>query len=165
MSTTTAGIDELVLDTNVLLDWLVFRNPEVLSISDALRGRRLRWVATAAMLKELGHVLHPALLARWQVSAEQVWQTVEEHVCRVDAPEPAPKGQRMRCRDADDQIFIDLALARQCAWLVTRDRALLKLASRARAAGVAVLTPPDWNSRRAAAETADTAASEAGLPA
>jgi len=41
-------------------------------------------------------------------------------------------------------MFIDLAIASRARWLVTRDRAVLKLAKRMRASGVEVLAPPDW---------------------
>ena len=52
--------------------------------------------------------------------------------------------QRLRCSDPDDQCFIDLAVARRTPWLVTRDHALRRLARRAGAFGVAVLTPEAW---------------------
>ncbi|MFP5353710.1 MAG: prolyl oligopeptidase family serine peptidase, partial [Gemmatimonadota bacterium] len=40
----------------------------------------------------------------------------------LTAPEPA--NGPLSCRDADDQVFIDLALATRCRWLLSRDRAL-----------------------------------------
>ena len=46
--------------------------------------------------------------------------------------------------DSDDQAFIDLAVHRRCHWLITHDRALLRLASRARPFGVQVLPPARW---------------------
>ena len=51
---------------------------------------------------------------------------------------------RMRCTDPDDQTFIDLALSRGAQWLLSRDRAVLKLAKRARVLGLHILTPAAW---------------------
>ncbi|MFM2057711.1 MAG: hypothetical protein RLY71_2096 [Pseudomonadota bacterium] len=149
---------EIVLDTNVLLDWLVFRNSVTTTLQAELDAGRLRWSVTAPMLQELGYVLTPALLARWQVDPEAPWQTVRRYAHEVEAPAPLGPDQRLRCSDRDDQIFIDLALTRRCRWLLTRDRALLKLARRAGLQGVTVLTPEAWRATLAA-ETppADTA--------
>lgn len=55
---------------------------------------------------------------------------------------PAPLN--LRCSDADDQIFVDLALAQGARWLITHDRALLKLARRAGGRGLAIVTPTCW---------------------
>ena len=60
--------------------------------------------------------------------------------CRVVEP-PAPDPAPIRCRDPDDQKFIDLALARSAAWLFSRDKALLALARRARSRGVTICPP------------------------
>ena len=59
----------------------------------------------------------------------------------------------MRCSDPDDQKFIDLAVAAGARWLVTRDRAVLRLASRMRSAGVLVVTPQAWLAGRSAGST------------
>jgi predicted nucleic acid-binding protein len=50
----------------------------------------------------------------------------------------------MRCTDPDDQVFIDLALACKARWLLSKDRALLKLARRARALGLSIQPPASW---------------------
>jgi len=51
---------------------------------------------------------------------------------------------RLRCTDRDDQMFIDLALACGARWLLSRDRAVLKLGKRARLLGLDILTPAVW---------------------
>lgn len=129
-----------VLDTNVVLDWLVFRDPRVRPLADALQARQLRWLACAAMREELGHMLAHTSLARWQPDREQALTVFDAavHLC------PPPPRSRLPCTDADDQVFIDLALAEKAQWLLTHDRALLKLARRARPHGVQVATPAAW---------------------
>ena len=48
---------------------------------------------------------------------------------------PAASKCRLNCRDADDQKFIDLAVAEQ-ALLLSKDRHILSMAKRLRALGV-----------------------------
>jgi predicted nucleic acid-binding protein len=63
----------------------------------------------------------------------------------VDEP---PRGP-LRCKDPDDQVFIDLALHVGARWLFTKDAALLKLARRARQRGVGVTSLQQWVSQGA----------------
>lgn len=128
-----------VIDTNVVLDWLLFADPRVRWLADAVTTGRLRWLATEAMLEELAHVLARPFDARWPVDAPAILATVRRHVELV-APRAVP-GQPLPCRDPDDQKFIDLAVAWPAAWLFSRDRALLHLARRALPRGVRVLNP------------------------
>jgi predicted nucleic acid-binding protein len=131
---------EAVLDTNVLLDWLVFADPKVAPIAEGVQAGILRWVATGPMLDELRHVLQrPPLQVRRPASLED---SIARWCHPVDSPPEAPR--RLLCTDPDDQKFIDLALYRRSRWLISRDRALLKLARRALVHGVQVCQPGAW---------------------
>ncbi len=130
----------VVLDTNVVLDWLVFRNPRVAPLAEALQSGGLRWLATPPMRDELAHMLGHQSLARWEPNAEQALTVFDGLVTVCSAAPPC----RLRCTDPDDQVFVDLAFAQRVVWLITHDRALLKLARRAREHGIAVLTPAAW---------------------
>jgi putative PIN family toxin of toxin-antitoxin system len=134
----------VVIDTNVVLDWLVFRNPDCADLAAALVAGDLRWVATRAMRDELAHVLARGHLDAWAPDLTALWVNWDRHCAEV--PDPAPGGPpgRLRCSDADDQKFIDLAVASKARWLVTRDRAVLKLARRLRERGVDALPPGRW---------------------
>jgi putative PIN family toxin of toxin-antitoxin system len=126
-----------VLDTNVLLDWLVFGDPRVAPLAGAVLDGSLRWVASADMLDELHHVLsRPPLGLRRPPSLDSILARCCQRVPAAPASLPL-----LRCTDPDDQKFIDLALHRGCAWLITRDRALLKLRRRAAQRGVQVIPP------------------------
>jgi putative PIN family toxin of toxin-antitoxin system len=118
-----------VLDTNVVLDLLHFADPPVLPILRALQDRRIECRASVATLAELQRVLtYPefgldargthAILVRYQALA----------AC-IDVPQAM---DLPRCRDADDQKFLELATAAGAHVLVSRDRALLDLAGRGR---------------------------------
>jgi predicted nucleic acid-binding protein len=132
-----------VLDTNVVLDWLVFANPAVRSIAQAVESGRLRWVATIEMRAELAEVLRRGLPRDPLLDADRIWSTWSACAHIEDNPPPAPLAAPLRCTDPDDQKFIDFALHR-ADWLITRDRAVLRLARRALPRGLAILTPEAW---------------------
>ena len=129
----------LVLDTNVVFDCWIFRDPRCAGLVAALDAGQALWLATAAMRDELVHTLARGRLdPRWAVDgAVAAW----DRLARLQ-PEPAPS--RLLCSDADDQKFIDLAVGAGAGWLLTRDRALLKLRRRAAAHGVTVALPEHW---------------------
>jgi len=129
-----------VLDTNVVLDWLVFRDPGIVAIAAAVADGRLRWLATARMRAELAAVLARATLSRWTSDTAAALAGFDRHAAIRPPPPPAP----LLCTDPDDQDFVDLALAERADWLVTRDHALLALARRARPLGVKVVRPAHW---------------------
>lgn len=126
----------VVIDTNIALDLLVFADPACAALLQLLAGERLHWIATQAMHDELASVLRYPQLQPWlQRHALMDAQVLQAWRARVellpDAP-PAP----MRCKDGDDQKFIDLAVAHQAA-LLSKDKAVLRLRNRLRTAGVA----------------------------
>ena len=145
----------VVLDNNTVLDWLLFRDPAGLAVGAALARSEMRWTGSAEMRAELDHVLGRGELARWQPDSAAIWAEWTRHCTEVPAPPVTLGALRFRCSDPDDQKFIDLAVSQQARWLLTRDRAVLKLARRLREeAGVSVLTPSAWLATRAATPAA-----------
>lgn len=134
----------VVLDTNALLDWLVFAHPACADWQPRLAGDGLAWSATAAMRDEWQHVLGRGVGAAWQPAPQRL-QAAWDTLARLH-PAAAPPLTVPRCSDPDDQKFIDLAVTAGARWLVTRDRALLKLRRRLARHGVEVATPEGWNS-------------------
>lgn len=119
----------VVLDTNWVLDVWLFNDPLTHAWQQALQRGEVRWLACAAMRVELERVLtYPlvqrGLLAR-NVAATAVLQAFDQHATLLPPAPPCP----VRCRDADDQIFIDLAVQHQ-ATLLSKDRAVLTLRPR-----------------------------------
>ena len=137
----------LVLDTNVVLGWLLFRDPACAALDEALTSGRAIWVASIAMHDELAHVLARGTLSSWQPDLDAI-VAARERWAHTVAPLSTPTPARLRCTDPDDQKFIDLALQLGSASLLSRDRAVLKLARRAREAGVSILTPEAWARQR-----------------
>jgi putative PIN family toxin of toxin-antitoxin system len=139
-STLTSQAPGVVLDTNVVLDWLLFREPSVEALATAVTGARVRWVVTVAMRDELVHVLCRGLAATRQADAASllaVWDAYAQVL-------PVAPQHRLRCTDPDDQKFVDLAFAARARWLVSHDRAVLRLKGRAAGLGLTVLAPQRW---------------------
>jgi predicted nucleic acid-binding protein len=128
-----------VLDTNVVLDWMVFKDTRCFYLTQSIEKGRLRWLATTAMKEEFFQVLSREALRIWKPSEAHICQMWQDFSCTVEIhPQiPAPD---LRCTDPDDQKFIDAAL-QEAQWLFSRDRAVLKLAPHALPFGVRISTP------------------------
>ncbi|MBL0421416.1 putative toxin-antitoxin system toxin component, PIN family [Ramlibacter sp. AW1] len=130
--------EALVLDTHIALDLLVFMDSRCEPLRHALHEERVHWLATDPMRDELARVLaYPAIAPRLRQGAQAVLHAFDRQVRRVEPGAAAP----VRCRDPDDQMFIDLAFARRAA-LVSRDRAVLAL--RKRLAAWSIPVHPNW---------------------
>lgn len=143
-----------VLDTNVVLDWLVFKDPSCQALGAAIESGALQWLASAELRAEFDAVLARGVgLDRKPdpVALDISWRRLAE--MRAPAPAAGETGWRSpcRCTDPDDQKFIDLALHSGARWLFSRDRAVLKLAREARIRGLAIIEPTAWRPDNAAA--------------
>jgi uncharacterized protein len=131
----------IVLDTNVVLDWLVFRDASCTPLGAALDADLVRWIATPSMRDELATVLARGGFERWAPDVSAVLARWDRQVQPAD---PAPPSTGWNCRDPDDQKFLDLAVHARATALLTRDRALLAFARRAAPAGLWIGPPAAW---------------------
>ena len=125
----------VVIDTNIVLDLLVFSDAASAHLKTALEARELDWLATPPMRDELARVLaYPQIVPRlnfYRLTAEDVLAAFDQHTQIVQI---APKAS-VTCRDADDQKFIDLAVAHQ-ALLLSKDQHVLSMRKRLLAHGI-----------------------------
>jgi uncharacterized protein len=136
----------IVIDTQSLFDWLVFRNPLCKRWAAALEGEEWQWTFTSLMKSEFDFVAAKGFGERWPVDAESVAAAWSRHAREVPVPPPMGLAARLRCTDPDDQKFIDLAILAGAHTLVTRDKALLRLARKAlERHGVRVCKPDAWH--------------------
>jgi uncharacterized protein len=135
-----------VIDTQSLLDWQFFGD-ETCAGWPLPGENSWQWLATATMRDELSHVLARGFASRWQTPTQHVLDFFDRHATVVTvAALPAPLARALRCTDPDDQKFVDLAIAAGAQWLVSRDRAVLKLRRRASTLkGLQILAPADWH--------------------
>ena len=133
----TAPLPCLVLDTNIVLDIFVFNDAAAQPVRDGLAAGQLDWIATPPMRVELERVLgYPQIVPRlvfYQLSAAEVLAHFDAHARLLPVPAKAP----VTCSDADDQMFIDLAVA-QRSTLLSKDKAVTSMQKRLLALGVRV---------------------------
>ena len=123
----------LVLDTNIVLDALVFRDPRTHALHAALFDEPvmpdLLWLATAPMREELARVLaYPHIVVRLAFHGLQAAQLLSQFDARARIVPVAPKAPAT-CKDPDDQKFIDLAVS-YGATLLSKDKAVLCMRKR-----------------------------------
>ena len=127
----------LVLDTNVVLDLFIYEDPATLPLRAALADPQTRWLATSVMREELRRVLaYPQVVKRLEARALTAEAVLGAFDARAQLADTAPKAP-YACKDADDQKFIDLAVA-HTAVLLSKDKAVLSMAKRLAKLGVAV---------------------------
>lgn len=136
--------DRIVLDTNVCLDLFVFGDPRCTRLHESLHAGEVIAITDEACRAEWLRVLgYPALAldaegceaatSRFD-AVMRIWPS---SAVELDAPKPP------RCRDPDDQKFLDLAVRARARWLLSRDDHLLALARRAARDGLFTIQPPD----------------------
>ena len=116
-----------MLDTNVVLDLFVFDDADARPLGTALDAGRIACCASEATLEEWRRVLaYPA----FALAAADQAQRFAQYAGLAERCEDAAAVRLPRCADPDDQKFLELAAAARADILVTKDRALLKLARR-----------------------------------
>ena len=117
----------LVLDTNVVLDLFHWGNTDAVPIMAALEAGQIQCFADRRTLDELQRVLtYPQLKLTPEMISERYarYSRLIQIVPDGEAP-PLP-----RCKDRDDQKFLELSARCQADLLVSKDKALLKLRGR-----------------------------------
>jgi putative PIN family toxin of toxin-antitoxin system len=119
----------VVLDTNILLDIFVFNDERASNLKQAILSKNIAAIASQQTFLEFADVISRPLfkldeaaqlgiLAQWQSLATQ-----HDDSNLASAP--------WKCQDPDDQIFLDLAYQLRPAILISKDNAVLHMASRA----------------------------------
>ncbi|MBI5786654.1 MAG: putative toxin-antitoxin system toxin component, PIN family [Rhodocyclales bacterium] len=130
----------VVLDTNVLLSLFVFADSRYAPLRGRLDAGAWRALTDERCLHEFQRVLaYPmfSLDAAAQAAAFDAYSRQAETIAAVVDPVILPE-----CKDPDDQKFLEVARDGGAQWLVTSDKALLKLAQRRKLAHLfGIVTP------------------------
>lgn len=139
----------LVLDTNIVLDCLVFGDPAMCELTAAIEARRVQALVQQCTLEELERVL---TYPQCRLAVTEQRQVLDRYLVMATLA-PMPPGFSSdtlllplgfpRCRDRDDEAFLALAYHARADGLVTKDKAILRLRSKVRRFGFAILAPAD----------------------
>ena len=132
----------LVLDTNVILDLLVFKDPSAEPLRLMLDAKIVDAVRSEASMLELVDVIQRPIFKlsqQEQDSILQAWASVTR-LLENAAIESAP----FICRDLDDQIFLDMAYSIRPAVLFSKDLRVLELRVSAKGHGVEITNQYDY---------------------
>ena len=127
----------VVLDTNVVLDWLIYQDKRIAPLIEALHAGQMRLASDEPCVLELIDVLSREKIratAELRHSALEIYRSTAHMVAGAalfDAPPDAvariTPQQLPQCRDPDDQKFIELAVRCEARVLVSRDKELLRM--------------------------------------
>ena len=126
----------VVLDTNILLDVLVFDDSRAHPLRAALIAGGLDAVATEKTLSEFLDVIGREQFSLSQEKQNEIisqWQAWSRLI-NDDVLDVAP----WKCKDRDDQVFINLAYTLKPAMLISKDKLVLKIAKRAQKDGIVI---------------------------
>lgn len=129
-----------VFDTNIILDFLVYRNSTLQPLYEEIKAGRIASIASEATLYELADVLSRP---QFKLTAEEVVACLAEwRAC--SSITDADQESAAVCRDTDDQKFLNLAFSQKADFLVSRDKLVLKCRGKCRTLGITVLKPEDF---------------------
>ncbi|MCG5030869.1 PIN domain-containing protein [Mesosutterella sp. OilRF-GAM-744-9] len=131
------GLPAAVIDTNVLMDFWHFRDPQALPLLALLEAGAFTAVRDEDTENEFAEVLgrpqfgeplerQKEILGRWH---------------RLARPAPGRARSPFGCRDPLDQKLFDLAEAAGASLIITKDRLVLKAGRKTARAGLRILTP------------------------
>jgi len=133
----------LLLDTNTVMALWFFEDPVLAPLRAHIEGKHVELISRDDAMEELRRVLGYRQFACAPERQAQIWQqyrTRVDCIAPVDTDDPLPK-----CRDADDQKFLEIARDGPAHWLLTRDKALLRCGRhRLVRDRFAILTPERW---------------------
>ena len=145
VSNGTSAPIKLVLDTNVVIDWLVFDDPFMSPLRHGVRDGRIVVLTHPPAIDELKRVLAYPQLKLNSTRQHEIFACYLAETTIVAMPEGFSPTQLMmpggfpRCRDRDDEPFLALAFHARADALASRDNAVFGLKSRAAKFGVTIL--------------------------
>lgn len=136
------GQRRVVFDTNVLVSLYVFADSRFAPLREKIENGTWQAITNEACFDEFRRVLGYPLFALADEQQQTAMKAYGASVSHLDGLPRAAIAGLPRCSDRDDQKFLELARDGSADWLVTADKALLRLARRDRLRGLfRILTP------------------------
>ena len=127
----------VIIDTNVWLDILYWHDAQVETLGEKLQSRALTVCVTLETVEELADVISRKQFGLDDLEQRKLVTRVLDQSVLVQTP-PA---SHVKCRDADDQKFLDLAQSVKADYLITKDKLVLKAGKRLKSLGTRTLEP------------------------
>ncbi|MCX7154814.1 MAG: putative toxin-antitoxin system toxin component, PIN family [Rhodocyclales bacterium] len=138
----SASPRRVVFDTNVLVSLYVFDDSRFAPLRARIESGEWQAISNEACFEEFRRVLGYAMFALTEERQQAVLAAYGGFVTQFAGPPAGAVATLPRCADRDDQKFLELARDSAADWLVTADKALLRLARRDRLRGLfRILTP------------------------
>lgn len=133
--------NRIILDTNILLDLFVFEDQGTETLLMLLETNALNPITSEEILAEFQEVISRPIFTQDSKDQERIYSKAKS----LHQIEPIHSIQRapFKCSDPDDQMFLDLAYSCKPCILLSKDKALLKLKSKARAHEILIFTSID----------------------
>ena len=119
----------IVLDTTILLDIFVFNDERAQGLKNALITKSIKAMASTKTIEELVDVIARPIFKLPEEQQLSILHQWKSYASMVD--ESALSKAPWICEDIDDQIFLDIAFTLRPAIIISKDNALLKIASKA----------------------------------
>ena len=122
----------LVLDTNTVLALWMFGDPALNALREWIAAGNCVLYSREDALEEFRQVLAYRQFGLGEVRQQATHETFRSHLTNwstsTDGISAGELTSLPRCRDTDDQKFLEIALQTRATHLLTRDKALLRLA-------------------------------------
>lgn len=132
---------KIILDTNVCLDLFAFQDPRWHQILPAIRENQLFAVTRQDCREEWLAVLHYPHLPVNDENRAQIVSIFDEYISVEQ--HPAKPIKLPICSDKDDQKFLEACRDAHADILITKDKALLKLARKIKNLNLFVIETPE----------------------
>ncbi|OGB22890.1 MAG: putative toxin-antitoxin system toxin component, PIN family [Burkholderiales bacterium RIFCSPLOWO2_02_FULL_57_36] len=147
----------VVLDTNVCLDLFVFRDPRWAELHVALKDGTVEAVTRSDCRMEWLLVLNYSHLRLDDESRTRIAAEFDSLITCIAADTLDSDMRLPVCSDPDDQKFLEICRDAKADVLITKDKALLKLARKTAKAGLFLIMPPDsWTTYAVSFQAART---------
>jgi putative PIN family toxin of toxin-antitoxin system len=115
---------KVVFDTNTVVSALLFEHGQLSWLRDHWRSDKITALVSRPTIDELIRVLAYPKFDLSKTEIEALLANYLPYTCAITVP---AQPQSPKCSDANDQMFIDLAIQVQADILLTGDRILLAL--------------------------------------
>ena len=133
----------VVLDTNVLVSLYVFADDRFAKLRTRIESGEWQALTDDACFNEFRRVLAYPMFALADAGQRRALDAYDKSVTRLAGCESRQTAiaSLPRCRDPDDQKFLELARAARADMLVSKDKALLALARKSVRLGFRIAAP------------------------